>query len=154
MNNQQVVIKKILPASIEKVFNAWVDPSAMMEWYSPENMTTSHATTDLRVGGGYSVTMRYKDETPSSDVTARGIYKEIQKPNKLRFTWQWEGQEDQTEVIVRLREISDKQTELILTHAGFEDKIYEKGFTPADHKGGWISAFNKLEVFLKEGEKV
>ena len=150
MINKKVVIKKLLDAPIEKVFDAWIDPLYMQQWYSPENMTTPHAEIDLRIGGSYSVTMRYKDPSSSDGMTVRGVYKEIQKPTKLRFSWQWDGQEDITEVTVLLRAISERETELTLIHAGFKDKFYEKGFTKADHSGGWTSAFNKLEAFLKE----
>ena len=151
MSDQQVVITKIFSASIGRVFNAFVDPSQMVQWYSPENMTTPHAEADLRVGGSYAVTMVY-NETPEQGMTVRGVYKEIEKPTKLRFTWQWDGQEDETEVTVELRKISDNQTELTLTHGGFEDKEYQPGYSKADHNGGWNSAFNKLEKFMRGGE--
>lgn len=151
MSDQQVVITKIFFASIERVFNAFVDPSQMVQWYSPENMTTPRAESDLREGGSYAVTMVYND-TPDHEETVRGVYKEIQKPTKLRFSWQWDGQEDITEVIVELRKISDSQTELTLTHGGFENKSYKTGFAMADHQKGWNSAFNKLDMVMKGGE--
>ena len=149
MSDHQVLFTKILAAPIEKVFAAWTTPSQMQKWYSPENMITPQSIADLRIGGHYSITMQYKDQNPPTSVTVKGIYKEIQKPTKLRFSWQWDGQEDITEVTVLLRAISKKKTELTLIHAGFTDKLYEKGFTKADHMGGWKSACNKLEVFLK-----
>jgi len=151
MIDQQVVITKTFSAPIEKVFQAWIDPRLMMKWYSPENMTAPHAEADPRIGGVYAITMIY-NKNPDQGMTVRGVYKEIQKPTKLRFTWQWDGQEDETEVAVLLREISDKRTEMTLIHSGFEDKIYEKGFAKADHDGGWNSAFNKLDLLMKGGE--
>ncbi len=151
MNHHQVIITKVFLAPIEKVFKAFVDPLQMMQWYSPENMTTPHAEADPQVGGAYVVTMMY-NETPSRREIVRGVYKEIQKPTKLRFSWQWDGQEDVTEVTVLLRAISDEQTELTLIHSGFEDKEYQKGFSPAEHNGGWNSAFNRLEVLMGKGE--
>jgi uncharacterized protein YndB with AHSA1/START domain len=152
MNKQQVVIKKILSAPIEKVFNAWVDPLAMQKWYSPEGITTPHAETDLRVGGSYAVTMTHVDEIPPRTVVVRGIYKEITRPTKLQFSWQWDGQEEVTEVKVELRALTDKQTELTLTHSGFENREYKKGYAKEDHKNGWTTAFNKLDSLLKGGE--
>jgi uncharacterized protein YndB with AHSA1/START domain len=151
MGDQQVVITKIFSAPIESVFDAFVEPSKMMHWYSPENMTTPRAESDLREGGSYAVTMVYND-TPDHEETVRGVYKEIQKPNKLRFSWQWDGQDDETEVTVELRKLSNNQTELTLTHAGFEEKEYQKGFALADHQQGWNSAFNRLEVLMGGGE--
>ena len=151
MSDQQVVIKKIFSAPIELVFNAFVEPSQMMQWYSPENMTTPRAESDLREGGSYTVAMVYND-TPDQEVTVRGVYKEIEKPTKLRFSWQWDGQEDETDVTVELRELSDSQTELTLTHGGFVDKEYQKGFAMADHQKGWNSAFNKLDTLMRGGE--
>lgn len=152
MSEQQVVIKKRFNAPIEKVFQAWVDPKSMMQWYSPEGMTTHHAEADVRVGGAYAVTMLYNEKRSEQQTIVRGIYKEIERPTKLRFSWQWDGQEDITEVIVELRKISGSQTELTLTHGGFENKSYKTGFALADHKNGWNTAFNKLEVLMGGGE--
>lgn len=151
MSDHQVVLKKEFTAPIEKVFQAWVDPQLIMQWYSPENMTTPHVEADPRIGGSYAITMVYT-ETPEQGATVRGVYKEIDKPYKLRFSWQWDGQEDVTEVTVALRKISANQTELILIHGGFVDKKYKTGFGVADHKNGWTTAFHKLTELMKGGE--
>lgn len=154
MKNQQAIINKVLHAPIEKVFNAFVDPSIMVQWYSPEDMTTPHAEVDLRVGGSYAVTMSFIDEIPfegmAKNVTVRGIYKEIDIPNKLVFTWKWDGQEDETLVTVEFDSISENQTAVTLVHSGFvkDETEYPEGLSHKNHKQGWKTAFDKLQITL------
>lgn len=113
-------------------------------------MTVPHADVDLRVGGEYAITMQY--DGTHEQVTVRGIYKEIHKPTKLVYTWKWDGQEEETEVTILLRSISQDETELTLTHAGFAEIATESDIanhrTHADHKSGWTTAFEKLEKLV------
>lgn len=159
MKNQQAIINKVLQAPIEKVFNAFVDPSLMVQWYSPGDMTTPHAEVDLRIGGSYAVTMSFIDKVPfkgmAKDVTVRGIYKEIDRPNKLVFTWKWDGQEDETLVTVEFDSISENQTAITLVHSGFvkDEAEYPEGLSHKNHKQGWTTALVKLESVIGSGDR-
>lgn len=143
MKNNSILIRRKLPAPIEEVWEAWTDPQQLMQWKSPESMTTPEATVDLKVGGEYSVTMERQPDP--GKVTVRGVYKEIEKPTKLVFTWKWDGQEEETTVTVELKALSDTETELTLTHEGF---VTEE--SKAQHNKGWESTFNKLEQFVQK----
>lgn len=145
MPKPDVVITRIFKVPIEQLFQAWVDPELMMQWYSPADMTTPHAEADPQVGGKYAVTMRFVEREPQEDVTVRGVYKQIQAPNRLQFTWQWDGQEGETLVDVALRPIDEQTTELTLTHSGFDQVELPPGFTRDDHHNGWSTAFTKLD---------
>lgn len=154
MKNKQVIVNRVFNHPIENVFNAFINPELMMQWFSPEGMTTPLVEVDLRVGGRYAITMRFTDEIPfkgmEREVTVRGVYKVIDKPNKLVFTWKWDGQEDETEVSLELDAISENQTALTLVHAGFDKEVedYAEGVSPKDHKSGWTTGFNKLDLLL------
>lgn len=156
---RHVTITRIFPASIERLFNAFTDVGVMLKWHSPVGMTNPHADVDLRVGGAYAVTMEY-DET-GERVTVRGTYKIIEKPNplagsgqaKLVYTWKWDGSDEQTEVTVLFRKVSDDETEVSLTHAGFSQhpaaSDVANNWTHESHKAGWTTAFEKLGQLLQ-----
>ena len=73
-----------------------------------------------------------------------GIYREIDPPRKLVFTWQWEGgegpKEGETLVTIELEERGDS-TELVLIHERFATAESRDG-----HEQGWASALNRLEA--------
>jgi uncharacterized protein YndB with AHSA1/START domain len=44
-------LKRTFAAKREKVFQAWTDPAALLQWFIPsDEVSTSHAEVDLRVG--------------------------------------------------------------------------------------------------------
>ena len=47
----------------EEVYAAFVDVDALAAWLPPDGMTGEIANADLRVGGGFTMTLRY-DEVP------------------------------------------------------------------------------------------
>lgn len=133
-------LARTIAASREEVFRAWTDPAEMKQWYCPEGGTVDAAEVDLTVGGRFKVAMR----TPNGVHVAGGVYREIDPPRKLVFTWQWEGgegtMEGETQVTLEFKE-RDGATELLLTHEGFATAEARDG-----HEGGWSSALNNLEA--------
>lgn len=148
---KQVTISRIFPASIDRLWQAFTSVEDMLIWYAPVGMKTPHVESDFRIDGRYSVTMAY-DET-GEEVTVRGTYKEIEKPDLLVYTWKWDGQEEETEVAIQLHSVSADQTEVVLKHSGFleqptADDIARQR-THADHRGGWTTAFDKLDALIQ-----
>lgn len=155
---KQVTIVRTFPAPVQRLWDAFTNGADMLRWHSPEGMTNPHVEVDLRVGGKYAVTMEY-DET-GEQVTVRGIYKVIEKPNpsagsgqaKLVYSWKWDGSDEETEVTVLFRAVSDSETEVVLTHAGFSlhpaASDVANNWTHESHKQGWTSAFGKLASLL------
>ena len=144
MEDKKIVIKRLFNAPIESVWDAWTKTENIMQWKAPEGMTTPEAKIDLRVGGSYKIAMAGGHAGPTGKVTVGGVYKTINKPNKLVFNWKWEGQDEETQVTVALNALSKKQTELTIIHEGFGSSDSMKR-----HNQGWVSTFNKLENFLK-----
>lgn len=135
-------LTRVIEADPETVFRAWTDPAEMEQWYCPEGGTVDEARVDLSVGGRYRVAMRMPDGVH----VAYGVYREIEAPHRLVFTWQWEGgegaKEGATLVTVELRDRGGS-TELVLTHERFADSDARDG-----HEKGWASALNRLEAHL------
>jgi uncharacterized protein YndB with AHSA1/START domain len=132
-------LSRTIAASPEEVFRAWTDPAEMKQWYCPEGGTVDAAEVDLAVGGRFRVAMRMPDGVH----VAYGVYREIEPPRKLVFTWQWESDESregETLVTLEFKEC-DGSTELVLTHERFATAESRDG-----HEQGWASALNKLEA--------
>ena len=131
-------LTRVIPATPEEVFRAWTDADEMKEWYCPEGGTVAEAESDPTVGGRYKVAMKMPDGVH----VAYGVYREIDPPRRIAFTWQWEGgdgpKEGETLVTIELRP-KGEATELVLTHEGFATADARDG-----HEQGWASALGKL----------
>ena len=59
---------KIISASPQTVYHAFTDPEAIVVWLAPGTMTGRVHSFDLRVGGGYQMSLFY----PQSEKESRG----------------------------------------------------------------------------------
>jgi uncharacterized protein YndB with AHSA1/START domain len=141
--NNVLVLTRTIPAPIEKVFRAWTEKSGIEAWYGPESMTTRVDVLELKVGGRYRFTMKGPD---GSEHVVDGVFKEIASPNKVSFTWLWEGSEpdEETTVTIELAQKGNNATELTLTQGEFK-KVTGPMQSLESHQKGWSSSFNKLE---------
>ncbi len=135
-----LVIKRTFAASAERVFATWTQPELLKQWMGPGPVTVSEAEVDLSVGGAYRLVMN----DPKGDThIPSGTYEEIVPNEKLVFNWTWANVEEVTRVTIELREISDNETELTLTHVGFAEKDARD-----HHEEGWNGCLDKLPPAL------
>jgi len=133
-------ITRIIPAPIDKVFDAWTRPEILAKWSAPEGIEHITYDVDLRVGGAYRLVMRNPE---GGEHTAIGTYVEIDRPNKLAYTWDWVEEEYHmdvdTLVTVEFNAVGET-TEIVLTHERFPAEEAVQG-----HNEGWTSCLNRLE---------
>ena len=142
-------IKRTFAAPREKVFRAWTDPKELTRWFAPsDDYSTPLAEVDLRVGGTYRIQMKSPD---GETMTVKGTYREVVIPEKLVYTWIWEGGHCASEEITEERptlvtvEFHDKgkSTDVILTHE------YLPSAEERDkHSHGWTGCLNRLSKVL------
>ena len=73
-----------------------------------------------------------------------GTYREIVPPERLVYTWTWEGENVETLVTLELEAV-DGGTELTMTQEGFRDSR-----AVAMHDHGWAGSLDRLEGLLPE----
>ncbi|UCC83339.1 MAG: SRPBCC domain-containing protein [Gemmatimonadota bacterium] len=133
-------VSRVIKASPEEVFAAWTQPEHLKRWSCPEGMEVGDAQVDLTVGGRYLIRM----ESPQGKVhTAVGVYREIERPSRLVYTWDWEEESiGETIVTVEFNDL-DGSTEVVLTHELFPNAEAKVG-----HEEGWTSCLGRLEKLL------
>ncbi len=143
---------RLLTAPIGSVWNAWTKPELLKQWFCPLGMTVADVRADLRVGGTFRVVMDPNGAVIQRPpglgelLIAHGTYQLISPPEKLVFSWAWEGRDEVSRVSITLRQIDDK-TELKLVHDGLasEDcRIF--------HAEGWIPTLENLSQHLDCGQ--
>jgi uncharacterized protein YndB with AHSA1/START domain len=135
-------ITRTLPAPRERVFRAWTDPQALKRWFAPgAAYMTEVPELDAHVGGRFRIAMKAPDGVLH---VARGVFREVRSPERLSFTWSWEGEPDMGDSLVTV-ELADRGslTELTLTHEGLPTEIARE-----KHAHGWNGCLGQLEGML------
>lgn len=78
----EISILRIYDAPVEKVWEAWVDPKQVKQWWGPRGFTLTTASKDVRVGGTWIYTMHGPDGTDYPNMTT---YYEVEKHAKLVY---------------------------------------------------------------------
>ena len=127
----------------ERVFRAWTEPEALKRWWCPPGWTPAEIEVDLRVGGAYRIGMRRIDG--GTPVYVRGRFLEVRAPEKLVYTWRWDGAfEDLPETLITVEFLNVAgATEVVLQHEGFPDLTLRQ-----QHRSGWIAACDRMELVL------
>src|SRR2546423_10854397 len=131
-------VRRTFNAPRQRVFDAWTQPALMKQWKAPGDMSVAVAEVDLRVGGAYRVDMR---EPKGNVQRVVGVYREVDPPRRLVYTWTWETNSDATDSIVTV-EFHERgnATEIVLRHEGLANTQSRAG-----HERGWVLCFDKLD---------
>ena len=131
-------IVRTIKADPETVFAAWTEPAHLEQWSCPEGLEVSISEVDLTVGGRFTLQMRAPD---GATHTARGVYREITRPGRLVYTWEWDEHPEEGQSLITVSFVPvTGGTEVTMIHSGLPT---EKSVT--DHEGGWTSCLDKLE---------
>ncbi|MEH7385086.1 SRPBCC domain-containing protein [Bacillus sp. JJ1521] len=88
----------------EKVFNAWTDSNMMKKWLFTMEHTNKVAKNEPHVGGTWEIV----DHRNDKDYRAIGEYIEIDRPNKLVFTFKMPQFSDtQDDITVQIKPIEN-----------------------------------------------
>ena len=122
---------------------AWTDPNELTKWWGPPGHDSPSADIDLKVGGRYRLAMRKLPDGKPYYVT--GVYQEIVIPERLVFTWNWEGGPpfgSNTLVTVEFHEAGGG-TELVLIHERFDSEMAR-----TEHTKGWNGCLDKFSSLI------
>lgn len=145
---REVVITRVFDAPRDVVFEAWINPRHLAQWFGPKVFTNPVSEVDARVGGKWKVVMRAPDGT---EYPAVGVYREIVKPERLAFTND-AVDKDGSKILegfttVTFEELDGKTKLTLVTRA--------KGLRPgtehmlAGMEAGWSQSFDKLRTLME-----
>lgn len=143
----KLIIQRRFDVPCEKVFEAWTRPEALERWFAPcDTMGTRVLTWELNLGGRYRIRM---SEQGGKEYVVGGLFRDIDPPNRLVFTWAWEPHPDETPldysqctVTVELRPVGDG-TELTLIHERLPNEAMR-----TEHQVGWEGCLDRLAQSL------
>ncbi|HKW00320.1 MAG TPA: SRPBCC domain-containing protein [Vicinamibacterales bacterium] len=137
-----LTVSRVIRRNADALFRAWTDPRELMHWWRQEGdgWTFAGASIDLRVGGAYRLGMNAPDGRKH---VASGVYREIERPHRLVFTWDWEDNPvGNTLVTVEFKALDTARTEVAITHERFADAA-----RMGRHEQGWTELLRLLEQY-------
>jgi uncharacterized protein YndB with AHSA1/START domain len=143
-SSNSLSVSQRVNAPPQRVFNAWIDPSDLVNWIGPGNWRVTHAETDPRTGGSFRFRFHLDEEGRGVEIS--GVYREFSPSSRLVFTWNPTGDlpfaPSETVVTVDLIPI-EGGTEVRITHEGFGKTELRNA-----HNQGWLSCCAKLVRIL------
>ncbi len=143
-----------IKASAEIIYHALIDPTALEVWQAPGDMTTKIHNFDLRIGGGYQMSLYYPDN--EKEMTGKTVGKEDRftarflelTPNKRivqAINFETSNPDFMGEMImeVTLKPIDNG------TKVTFSFKNIPIGIKPVDNEAGTISSLEKLASYVE-----
>ena len=150
----ETVNTRIISASAETIYHALTDPQSILKWQAPGEMTTEIHDYELRVGGGYSMSLYY----PATETMMKGKT----AAREDRFTARFTELVPNEKVVEAIRfDTSDPSfagemtMEILLRPAGtgtrvtFTFKNIPVGIRPEDNEKGTLSSLEKLAALVE-----
>jgi uncharacterized protein YndB with AHSA1/START domain len=137
-------LERTFNAPAKAVFHTWTSAELLRRWWpAGSDWETPVAEADPRVGGNLRLVMRSPD---GEEFGGSGEYLEIRPPQRLVFTWTWDGHEghEGTQVVeVEFTEQENGTTLVTLTNRGLRDEGSKRS-----HRAGWEASFDNLARVL------
>lgn len=117
-----VRLHRVLRASSERVYRAFLDPDALVKWLPPNGFTAEVHHMDARVGGSYR--MSFTNFSTGSSQAFGGTYVELRPGELIRYTDAFEDPNlpGEMRTTVSLTPVS-MGTELNIVQEGIPDAI-------------------------------
>jgi uncharacterized protein YndB with AHSA1/START domain len=144
-SDREIVMTRVFDAPARLVFEAWTNPKHLPHWMlGPEGWTMPVCEIDLRPGGAWHFVWRRSDGT---EMEMRGLYREIQPPERLVTTESWGGDWPETVNTLVLTEKDGKTTmsQTVL----YPSKEARARASKTGMKDGASVSFDRLAAYLR-----
>lgn len=148
-SERDLVLRRIIDAPAEKVFQAWTDPEMIVKWFTPPPYKTTSADLDPRPGGRFFVMMQGPkgEELPNP-----GVYLEVVKNKRIvssdAYTAAWKPSAKPFSTLdLNFEDLGGKtKYTAIVRHWTVADK---KAHEDMGFHTGWGIAASQLENLIK-----
>lgn len=137
-----VHLRRVLPASRNRVYEALTNPDKLARWWGPKGFSCPSIEFEPHVGGGYRIAM----QPPDGELFhLSGEFMEVVPPARLAYTFVWDPPApDDQETLAELSLVDERGgTELTLVQGPFPSEERRKL-----HQDGWSDGFDRLREVL------
>lgn len=145
---------KIIKATIEKVYNAFINSNALAFWLAPDEMTGKVQGFNLKVGGGYTMSLFYRDnemlgKTSGNEDRFTAKFVELKPYEKVVQTINFQSDKNEfageMTMEVFLEEVENNTTKVTIVF-----KNIPTGIDPKNNEIGTEQSLEKLARYVNE----
>ena len=138
----EIHLTRTFPVTPEMAFAAWTNAAQMAQWWGTSDHPGTAAEIDLRVNGAWRACMTSSE---GEDHWAGGIYRTIDPPRQLAFTFAWEAYPDSiSEVTITFTPQGDR------TEMTFYQTLQVSPETAAAYQAGWEETLDRLAAHVSQ----
>jgi uncharacterized protein YndB with AHSA1/START domain len=143
-SDREIVSERVFDAPRDRVWAACSDPKLIPEWWGPRSGTTIVDQMDVRPGGAWRYVSRNED---GSETAFRGTYREVTPPERIVYTFEWEGMPGHVLVdILTLEDVGDRTKLTIVSQ--FHTQEERDGMLASGMERGMSESHQRLDELL------
>jgi uncharacterized protein YndB with AHSA1/START domain len=141
---QEVVMSREFNAPRELLFKAFTDPTLVPKWWGPHGITTVVDQMEVRIGGIWRYIQRDAD---GNEYAFRGVYHDIATPERLVYTFEFEGMPGH--VVLETVTLTEQDGKTIMTDTSlFQSHDDREGMLQSGMEQGATESWDRLEALL------
>jgi len=141
---REIVMTRVFDAPRELVFKVYTDPRLIPQWWGPARYATTVDQMDVRPGGTWRFVQRGAD---GSEYAFNGVYREVVSPQRLVYTFEFEGMPGHIAVETVTFEERDGRTRVTATSV-FETAADRDGMLTSGAEEGAVETWERLATLL------
>ena len=146
-NTQQSIhASKTFKANVSDLYDAWINPDKLKEWWQPAGNRLVNVENNVRDGG--EIVYEFSDAEGKRTLLINGQYKEVKPAQRLVYSWDWQ--------VPGSEHLSDNRFELTVEFSGDENGSSiqvtqtneEENESIHPKEKGWEDELERLNEFL------
>ncbi|HEX3211837.1 MAG TPA: SRPBCC family protein [Actinomycetota bacterium] len=140
----EIVITRSFDAPRDLVFKAFTDPEAVGQWWGLDSTETVVDQLEARPGGRWRFVGREGD---GSEYGFHGVYHDLQDPERIVYTFEFEGMPGHVLLETIVFEDQDGRT-LMTDTSVFQSVADRDGMLKSGMESGAAESLDRLEAYL------
>jgi uncharacterized protein YndB with AHSA1/START domain len=147
-SDREIHTERVFDAPRDRVYAAFTDPDLIPRWWGLRSTTTIVDQMDVTPGGAWRFVERNSD---GSETGFRGTYREVTPPERLVYTFEWEGMPGHVLVETVAFEDLGERTK-VTTVSLFHTPEERDGMLASGMERGLNETYKRLDELLASGK--
>jgi uncharacterized protein YndB with AHSA1/START domain len=144
-SDREIVMTRVFDAPRDLVFEAHTSCEHMKHWWGPRKYEIASCEVDFRPGGAWRIVHRAPGE---DDQGFRGEFREIVRPERIVWTFEWEGMPGHISVDTLTLEEHNGKTAITATSV-FDSVEDRDGMLQSGMESGAAETYDRLDEYLE-----
>jgi len=144
-SDREIVMTRVFDAPRDLVFEAHTSCAHMSHWWGPRRYEVSTCEIDFRPGGSWRMVHRGED---GQEHGFHGEFREIVPPERIVWTFEYEGMPGHVSVDTLTLEEQDGKT-LLTASSVFQSTEDRDGMLQSGMESGAVETYERLDEYLE-----